>query len=311
MQSYPKAKLGANTRVSRPRKRHFRGNQYTKEDDDDPQPSTSAKNLHSSSSDDIVYNPLHYYRIVEFMSIFGALTELLICKTCKKDIQFQESGVRGFGFKLLVSCSCGRKEINSGPLINTGYEINRRIVFVMRLLGFGCETLNIFAGLIDIGKGMSISTYDLYVRHIHTVASSVFDSVCKKALEEEKENNVKNRKPEGQCKVSGDGSWKKRGFTSLYGVTTLIAYYTGKLMDLVVKSGYCQSCIFWKGKKDTDEYTEWYKQHEENCCANHSGSADKMEVDSIKEMFSRFIEKFRVKYVNYIGDGDSKPSRLF
>lgn len=25
---------------------------------------------------------------------------------------------------------CGRREIQSGPLINTGYEINRRIVFV-------------------------------------------------------------------------------------------------------------------------------------------------------------------------------------
>ncbi|EFN76675.1 hypothetical protein EAI_06934, partial [Harpegnathos saltator] len=39
---------------------------------------------------------------------------------------------------------------------------------------------------------------------------------------------------------------------------------------------------------------------------NHSGSAGKMEVDAIKEMFLRSEKKFEVKYVNYIGDGDSK-----
>ena len=31
-----------------------------------------------------------------------------------------------------------------------------------------------------------------------------------------------------------------------------------------------------------------------------------MDVDSIFDMFLRSIVKFRVKYLNYIGDGDSK-----
>lgn len=30
--------------------------------------------------------------------------------------------------------------------------------------------------------------------------------------------------------------WKKRGSKTLYGITTLIAYYTGEIIDLVVKS---------------------------------------------------------------------------
>lgn len=53
-------------------------------------------------------------------------------------------------------------------------------------------------------------------------------------------------------------------------------------------------------KKGTDEW------HEEECFANHSGSAGKMEVDAVKEMFSWSEETFGVKYMNYIGDGDSK-----
>ncbi|EZA54492.1 hypothetical protein X777_05747 [Ooceraea biroi] len=159
---------------------------------------------------------------------------------------------------------------------------------------------------MDIGQGISISTYEFIVRHIHTAASSVFDSVCKKAVKEEKEKNIENGRPAEEFKISGDGSWKKRGFTSLYGVTTLIGYYTGKIIDLIVKSAYCHACIIWKKKEGTDEYAEWYEQHEGECFMNHSGSAGKMEVDAIKEMILRSEEKFGVKYVNYIGDGDSK-----
>lgn len=55
-----------------------------------------------------------------------------------------------------------------------------------------------------------------------------------------------------------------------------------------------------------DEYNEWYKSHQDNCTINHSGSAGKMEVDAVKEMFLRSEEKHGVKYTTYVGDGDSK-----
>lgn len=133
-----------------------------------------------------------------------------------------------------------------------------------------------------------------------------FEFCSKKAVDEEKKENNKHEKSILNLKVSGDGSWKKRGFKSLYGVTTLINYYSGKVIDLIVKSNYCQECTFWKNKKNTQEYREWYEEHEEECTKNHEGSAGKMEVDAIIEMFLRSNEKFGVKYGNYIGDGDSK-----
>ncbi|CAH4030916.1 unnamed protein product [Pieris brassicae] len=74
----------------------------------------------------------------------------------------------------------------------------------------------------------------------------MFESACKKAAEEEKELNVQNGRPADHLKVSGDGSWKKRGYTSLYGVTTLIGYYSGKVIDLADKSGYCHTCAIKK-----------------------------------------------------------------
>jgi len=108
--------------------------------------------------------------------------------------------------------------------------------------------------------------------------------------------------------VSGDGTWQKRGFSSLYGVSSLIGYYTGKVIDICVKSGVCQTCKIWDTKLNSVEFEEWHENHVElgECEANHEGPAGNMEVSAIKEMFQRSEEKYGVKYKYYVGDGDSK-----
>jgi len=68
---------------------------------------------------------------------------------------------------------------------------------------------------------------------------------------------------------------------------------------------FCKVCSYWKIKEDTVEYMNWKESHEE-CEANHEGSAGKMEVDSVVEMFARANEVNNVNYINYVGDGDSK-----
>ncbi|CAH0551117.1 unnamed protein product [Brassicogethes aeneus] len=108
--------------------------------------------------------------------------------------------------------------------------------------------------------------------------------------------------------VSGDGTWKKRGYSSLFGVTSLIGYYTGKVFDILVKSSYCNDCKIWTNKLDSAEYEAWYEEHVDsgNCKANHSGPAGNIEVSAVIEMFERSVENLGVKFRNYIGDGDSK-----
>lgn len=53
---------------------------------------------------------------------------------------------------------------------------------------------------------------------------------------------------------------------------------------------------------------EWFQEHlsQNECTANHKGSSGKMEVDSMIAMFERSIKKYRARYINFIGDGDSK-----
>ncbi|KOC58613.1 hypothetical protein WH47_06147 [Habropoda laboriosa] len=162
------------------------------------------------------------------------MSDILICRSCKQDVKFAETGIRGLGFKLVVNCNCGTKQIRSGPLVSTGFEVNRRTVFVMRLLGIGRQGLNLFCNYMDIGNGITEETYNGIYTNFHAAAKKVYEFCCKKAIEEEKKENEKHERPILNLKVSGDGTWKKRGFKSLFG-TTLIAYYSGKVIDLVVR----------------------------------------------------------------------------
>ncbi|EZA47227.1 hypothetical protein X777_16489 [Ooceraea biroi] len=251
---------------------------------------------------------MHGYRIIHFLSLFNILSTLLKCKECENDVEFKVKGEQGLGFKLLVECDCGSNEIDSCPKINNkAFEINRRIVFAMRVLGVGLQGINIFCGLMDLGQGLSTNIYYSCLANVWIAAKAVFEIVIRKAASEEKEKNAEAGNEPSHLSVSGDGTWSKRGFSS-FGVVTLIGKYSNKLLDLIVKFSFCQACNYWRNKDDItdDELQQWYEAHEENCACNHSGSAGKLEVDGIIEMFTRSDELHNVKYVNYIGDGDTK-----
>lgn len=105
---------------------------------------------------DIIINFTHCYRIIEFISVFTTISDISVCKICKRKQTFRETGSRGLGFKIAVTCACGTVLINSGPFVNNSFEINRRIVFVMRLLGVTRKGINIFCGMMDLGCELSV-----------------------------------------------------------------------------------------------------------------------------------------------------------
>ncbi len=62
--------------------------------------------------------------------------------------------------------------------------------------------------------------------------------------------------------VSCDGTWQKRGFTSLYGACFVVNYHTGKMLDYEVTSKYCVGCRSWERRDQTSlEYTLWQASH--------------------------------------------------
>jgi len=161
-----------------------------------------------------------------------------------------------------------------------------------------------FCSIIDLPSPVFQKIYDLIIKTIHE-AIEIVSSFSMKSAQEEKRISVDKSEKNG-ITISGDGSWRKRGFSSHYGIVSLIGWYTGKVVDVVIKSKFCKACSLWKNKEETVEFKEWRENHETMCDANHERSARKMEIDGAREMFSRANEKNGITYSNYIGDGDCK-----
>jgi hypothetical protein len=100
--------------------------------------------------------------------------------------------------------------------------------------------------------------------------------------------------------VSCDGTWQKRGFSSLFGAVFIIAYETGKVIDFTVLSKHCAGCKQWEDRsKTTQAYTDWKETH--ICTINFTGSAVAMEPIGILSLFQRSLEhNLRFKYLRYM-----------
>ena len=86
--------------------------------------------------------------------------------------------------------------------------------------------------------------------------------------------------------VTVDGTWQKRGRTYLFGVVVVIARVTGQVLDVEVLSKHCGACKMNEGLS-SEEYEEWYADHEENCECNYKGSSNAIEVEGVKRIWLR------------------------
>ena len=133
---------------NQPRRWRFVGNQFTGTGNEkvgeisNDEAGISAKKLKALAED--VINLTVCYRIIEFVSVFSALADIHMCRECKQKVSFGQSGERGLGFKISVHCRCEKTlRIPSGLFVHNAFEINRHIVFAMRLLGVAREGINI------------------------------------------------------------------------------------------------------------------------------------------------------------------------
>ncbi|KYN15554.1 hypothetical protein ALC57_12224 [Trachymyrmex cornetzi] len=155
----------SSARPSRPKKRKFSSNQHTSEQDTSSTSSSASKLSKKSPEFEVNIDQSVQYVIINF-ALFLTLQTLVICKVCKSDIRFYKYSEKGLGFKLVVQCKCETETcIPSSPEMNTTYEINRRFVYAMRLIGVGFQGLSNFCGFMDIANKIKLSKYyELTVR---------------------------------------------------------------------------------------------------------------------------------------------------
>ena len=159
----------------------------------------------------------------------------------------------------------------------------------MRSLGQVYCGIEKFTAHMNLPPPMTQYNYDKVVKTIEKAVYDVAEDSMKDAADELRGDSQEKFI---DVDISGDGSWQRRGYSSLNGAVTTISLQTGKILDIEVMSRYCKACTLKENlrKPDPTSYNKWMTSHKEHCKLNHSGSAGAMEVTGVTRIFNRSIE---------------------
>lgn len=159
-----------------------------------------------------------------------------------------------------MSCSSCHKETSlatSTSVADMGisYDINRRAVYHSIETGSGYEGLVTFCSIMNM-PCISKPAYHQQMESILVFLEEEATEEMKNAGRELHELEIPNETGDDgivDVAVSFDGTWVKRGFTSLTGVVFVISVDTGKVLDYQCLSKACQKCSLKKSKRQNDD----------------------------------------------------------
>ena len=253
-------------------------------------------------------------RLVDISCLHRLLSSISVCRQCLEgELAIEDERREGLASSVFLRCQmCGASSGWCDLLPRAGrfYQVNRRSVLAMRVIGRGHTALKKFCGIMDLPPPVAWPAFNGHQKAIAQAAAQVSDESMKSAAKvvfEKKRDN-------GESTVAGtsvtfDGTWMRRGFSSQHGVFTCIDWDSGLILDKITLSKYCHACVTWKTRLEKKEvtqvvYDEWKGEHA--CSANTTSSSPAMEGEAAVTLWSRSVDKNKLQYIQYIGDGDSK-----
>ena len=258
------------------------------------------------------------FRLID-ISVLASVFESFWCPMCKYGhVTFEEDCSAKMGFATLFVLKCTSKKCKYSKRFfssakiegSQAYEVNRRVVLATRNIGIGHQSLVKFAAVMNMLPPMNENSYRDHVATIRNSAETVAKESMQNAAEEAKEFYEPGEDGVFDIGVSGDGTWRRRGYSSAYGVVTAISTVTGKVLDVEVMSKECKECMVWRSKEGTVEFQEWWEGHQHLCQANYFGSSGSMDASGMLAIFERSVQNYSVRYTEFLGDGDSKSHKL-
>ncbi|GBM74051.1 hypothetical protein AVEN_102001-1 [Araneus ventricosus] len=261
---------------TRPKTNKFRGNQHSNKNvkmgkkdekvETNPNKSSSFRKMSANESSQLPTNDSKNLIFID-ISIFKDFESALCCSTCHGKINIIETTNYGFSSVFKISCESynGEKTWKNSKMVGIKIvpTISRRAVFAMRMIGKGAKSLQTFSSCMAFPAPVSQKSYDKINDTILHATTVVANSCMKKAAEEEELLTGSS-----DIMVSGDGTWKTRGHSSLVGVCTVIGAEIGKVIDIDVMSSYCKSCEVSKklySDKSKSSYQQWQSHHAKSC----------------------------------------------
>ena len=234
-------------------------------------------------------------------------------KVCGGSVEFCEDIHRKEGLvthQYLCCTKCGSKAAIQFARVGTTkkFEVNVKSVLANKCVGGSHSSLDLFCTMMDLPLPVSPSVYCEHAKVVCHACTQQAGASMKQASNEVRQHYDAEYSNAIEILVSCDGTWQKRGFTSLYGAVFVIAHETGKVLDYRVMSKECAGCRRWEGKDtNTREYDEWKSTH--ICPSNYVGSSAGMEPTGLVKLFQRSLDD-DIIYKYLVSDGDSKAHSL-
>ncbi len=244
------------------------------------------------------------------LEVLSTVISLLACPECCHialmllEIPSKRKGCASFLHLECKQCSWKNVFHTSGKTKRT-FTVNRQLTYAMRSVGLGRNGAEKICCVMNMPPPQ---LYKYYKAHAHAVKNAAKGVAEDTMLEAAAEIRAKKGGAEFvEVGVSGDGSWQKRGYSSLHGTVNVMSMETGKVLDTEVLTQFCRECsLHEQDNKKELAYEVWKTEHMPKCKANFSGSSGAMEPKGIENIFGRSAQSRNLLYTEFYCDGDSK-----
>lgn len=142
----------------------------------------------------------------------------------------------------------------------------------MRSCGQGYSGFLRFVKLMDMPKPMTINNYNKIVLKLTNAVKCVAEVTMMDAAQELKGlkndhfvlNSITDRLLNPiDVALSCDGTWQRRGYSSINGVVSVISMETGKVLDVEAINKVCKVCFLkvHLRKENSFVYEKWHNKH--------------------------------------------------
>lgn len=230
--------------------------------------------------------------IIEIGILRSLVNNISKCKYCGNsscfDVREDVCSRKGLAVNLMLHCTkCNNSTNAMTSTMSKCYNVNNRLVYALRCIGKGQRAAQIFCGVMNLPPPPA-----KFARYKENLLNSL-SIVCKESIVKAVDETVQFQNGNRDIVAAFDGTWQKRGHTSLNGVVCATSLDNGKVIDFECLSKYCFKCR----NKDINNH---------DCQKNFDGYSGGMEGAGVLSIFARSESLHNVRYVKYLGDGDSK-----
>ena len=190
------------------------------------------------------------FRLVD-IGILEDMVSSLACPECfENDLYLEEdhSKKKGLAVHISIKCSCGYVKNNymsktNVDDVNTSkgmkpFEVNTRMVYALRTCGLGHKGLEKMCCIVNMPKPMTITNFDKISNKVRDAAKDIAEVSMNASAAE----LCKGSPETTDIGVAVDGTWQRRGYSSMNGVVVAMSVVSGKVVDIERLSRFCKAC---------------------------------------------------------------------